>query len=66
VELKIRFENLDPPAGSIVPAREARIAVSVSSPIRFAGWLGLLQALEGLLDGARSSFDRHNAPDLPD
>jgi hypothetical protein len=61
VELKIRFENVDPPAGSIVPDPEARIAVGVSSPIRFAGWLGLLQALERLLDGACPGLNRRNA-----
>ncbi len=61
VELKIRFENVDPPAGSIVLGREAQVGVSVDSPIRFTGWLGLLQALERLLDGARPSFDHRNA-----
>jgi hypothetical protein len=54
VELLIRLEREQPPAGTVVPIRESE---PPPSALPFVGWLGLLRVLAEAMAEAAESTD---------
>jgi hypothetical protein len=43
VDVLIRLERMEPPAGTVVPRCDQ--GLSVAAPLPFVGWLGLIRVL---------------------
>jgi hypothetical protein len=50
MDVLIRLERTEPPAGTVLPPRHANSAGA--DPVPFVGWLGLLRALSEIVRGA--------------
>ena len=56
VDVVIRLERAEPPAGEVVPPRG--VSAAELHPVPFVGWLGLLRALAAVVDAATVSTER--------
>lgn len=52
MDLLIRLEREEPPAGTVLRLREERPAVETGETLSFVGWLGLLRALSEVVQEA--------------